>query len=223
MAEETQGDPGEMRGEPAELWECRYFVSGLPGFYSEKKLEDVLACTREPLPDEEDVYLLTGAPKINAKIRTRTGLIKVKVLREREGDGFEKWSTDFQMPLKTGSGHEWSDVLRYLGIDADGKSLAGCKTVDEAIRALKRARPRLRFVRVKKSRSVYRSREGRVEICALTLGDKSIRSVAFESQGLSRARAIRTLFPVDSLGVPSNYVTLCQRYSDPAVTKPGPP
>ena len=98
--EGERGRAGEdaPKMEAFDAWELRWIARELPtldaAWLPVSSLDPAVKVV-----DEHDVYVLTRSDRINLKVRHRENALKLKSLLERTDDGFERWRTEFDVPL----------------------------------------------------------------------------------------------------------------------------
>jgi exopolyphosphatase/guanosine-5'-triphosphate,3'-diphosphate pyrophosphatase len=150
-------------------WEWRTFGEQFGG------AEDVLASTAQECAVESDERYLTSAEGVDA-VKVRDGLMDVKHLERVNGDGLELWKPVMKSPLPISPGDAQA-VLAALRIparlDADAYDLAD---LSEA------AGGALRIVPVHKVRRHASIGGCMAELTDLSTGERSIRTIAIESE-----------------------------------------
>ena len=96
-----------------DAWELRWIARHLPTV-------DAAWCLLHPSirhsgsSFEHDVCVLTRSDRINLKVHHREHSLKLKRLVEPTDDGFERWRTEFDVPLPAGPSR-FRDVLDLIG------------------------------------------------------------------------------------------------------------
>ena len=135
----------------------------------------------ESVAESDETYLLS-AGAVNA-VKVRDGLMDVKHLEEVDGDGLELWKPVMKSPLPI-SAADARTVFDALGasapLDRDTYDLAGlASAAGEAVRV----------VPVHKTRRHYTIGGCMAELTDIRAGDRSIRTVAIESEEPARVLA----------------------------------
>jgi exopolyphosphatase / guanosine-5'-triphosphate,3'-diphosphate pyrophosphatase len=153
-------------------WEWRVFGVGLG------PAEEALA-TLPPGPVEEsdELYLLSAA---GANVKVRDGLMDIKLLREVDGDGLERW----EPVMKTGfplTAAEMSRVFQALEVVPPSLT-QDAYSLDQLLAELVGPSGAVRVVRVHKRRVRYRLGDCMAEITEVEADGRTQRTVAIESE-----------------------------------------
>jgi hypothetical protein len=191
-----------------DTWELRYVVKRLPTRFNAAELSRRFESLRSTI-DERDVYLLTGSPDINLKLRSRENTLKMKVLHERAGDRLERWRTEMDLPLPAGA-EALLVVLRLLGAKGDAARLGAAATAAEIVDLLSRVVHPERLLTLSKTRSLFRHRNTRIDLARFQVDPDSYArqwdSLGIESSQLADVRAEQATLRLRDLGVPRNYM-----------------
>jgi len=165
-------------------WEWRIFGTNLGA------AEDALAASIPgPVEESDELYLLSAA---GGNVKVRYDLMDIKLLREVDGDGLERWEpvlkAGFPLPVA-----EVSRVFDALGVlpplltrDAD--------TLDQFLHELVEPSGAVRAVRVHKRRVRYTLGGCLAEVADLEVDGRAARTAAIESEDPSAVMAaVRSL------------------------------
>jgi exopolyphosphatase/guanosine-5'-triphosphate,3'-diphosphate pyrophosphatase len=154
-------------------WEWRTFEAVSPSV-----ADHLLA--QEPLQvqTKDEVYVLSPTSEASAKIRDDR--LEVKCLEERDASGLELWRPVLSavFPLQAAIVGE---ALQLLHVPVSS-SLADAADLAAFLDACLAQGPRLRAVRVHKSRILYRLGACRAEITDVSADGRSLRTLAVESE-----------------------------------------
>jgi exopolyphosphatase/guanosine-5'-triphosphate,3'-diphosphate pyrophosphatase len=167
-------------------WEWRSFGADI-----EAAAAALGAWTPGPVQESEELYLLSAT---GANVKIRYDLMDIKLLREVDGDGLERWEpvlkADFPLPAA-----EAGRVLDALGILAPPLT-RDAYTRDQFLAELVEPSGAVSTVQVRKRRQRYRSGNCMAEIADLEVDGRATRTVAVESEDRSAVMAA-----VHSLGL----------------------
>ena len=93
--------------EALDAWELRWIARDLPTLTAAWLPPSSLDPAARVV-DEHNVYMLAGVGPGQPQVRHRENSLKLKRLVERTDDGFERWRTEFDVPLV---GVPWSGGL----------------------------------------------------------------------------------------------------------------
>ena len=153
-------------------WEWRVFGVGLG------PAEEVLtALPPGPVEESDELYLLSAA---GGNVKVRDGLMDIKLLREVDGDGLERW----EPVMKTGFPLAAADAFRALqALEVVPPSLTrDAYSLDQFLAELVGPRGAVRVVRVHKRRVRYRLGGCMAEIAEVEADGRTQRTVAVESE-----------------------------------------
>jgi exopolyphosphatase / guanosine-5'-triphosphate,3'-diphosphate pyrophosphatase len=173
-------------------WEWRIFGT-IPG-----AAEAALAAsTPGPVEESDELYLLSAA---GANVKVRSGLMDIKLLREIDGDGLERWEpvlkAGFPLPAA-----EVSRVFDALGVPAPPLA-RDAYTLDQLLAEVVEPTHAVWVVRVHKRRRRYALANCMAEVAELEVDGREARTMAVESEDPSAVRAA-----VRSLGLDSQVNT----------------
>ena len=185
------------------VWEARWVANVLPPQF------DVAVLSRRfrmhvPAIGEDDVYLDTGSPDVNLKLRRRTNALKLKTLR-RSADRCEEWATDIDKPLPAGE-NSFAAVLRLMGAAADAKRLATAPTVQEALALLGPVIGAHRLVPVVKTRHQFVQGNCRIDRADFVVAGRPLQTLGVESHELVALQEMLGRLETHTLGPARNYV-----------------
>jgi exopolyphosphatase/guanosine-5'-triphosphate,3'-diphosphate pyrophosphatase len=153
-------------------WEWRVFGRGFG------PAEDALAAlTPGPVEEGDEVYLLSAA---GSNVKIRDGLMDIKLLREVDGDGLERW----EPVMKAGFPLPRGDVARVfdaLGVDPPPLT-RDAYTSEQFLAGLVEPSDALRVVRVHKRRVRYRVGGCMAERTDVEADGRETRTIAVESE-----------------------------------------
>ena len=139
--------------EAFDAWELRWIARELPtldaAWLPPSSLDPALRGV-----DEHDVYVLTRSDWINLKVRHRENSVKLKRLVERTDDGFERWRTEFDVPLPAGP-QRFGDVLDLIGTAGSPERLGAAAQAGEMVEILDAICDPSQLVAVHKSRHLF--------------------------------------------------------------------
>jgi exopolyphosphatase/guanosine-5'-triphosphate,3'-diphosphate pyrophosphatase len=153
-------------------WEWRVFGVGLG------PAEEVLtALPPGPVEESDELYLLSAA---GGNVKVRDGLMDIKLLREVDGDGLERW----EPVMKTGFPLAAADAFRALqALEVVPPSLTrDAYSLDQFLAELVGPSGAVRVVRVHKRRVRYRLGGCMAEIAEVEADGRTQRTVAVESE-----------------------------------------
>ena len=184
-----------------DLWELRWIAEQLPAFDASRLRASSIEPERRVLY-EHDVYMLTRSDRINLKVRHRENSVKLKTLQERTGDGFERWRTEFDVPLPAGP-ERFRDVLHLIGAAGSPERLGAAVRADEVVEILDTIGDPVQLVAAHKSRHLFPIGTCTVDEVRFRTHGGTYRSLGVESSSLDDLRSlVRGLGP---LGSPRNY------------------
>jgi exopolyphosphatase / guanosine-5'-triphosphate,3'-diphosphate pyrophosphatase len=160
-------------------WEWRVFGSDFGA------AEGALAALPPgPVEASDELYLLSAA---GANVKVRDGLMDIKLLREVDGDGLERWEPVMKagFPL---SAAEVARVFQALEVDPP-VSIRGAYSLDRLLAELVGPSGAVRPVRVHKRRVRYRLGGCMAEIAEVETDGRTQRTVAVESESPSAVMA----------------------------------
>jgi hypothetical protein len=192
-----------------DTWELRWIGTRFPERFGVEALSRSLGVPSRAV-EEHDVYLLTGDPHINLKVRHREGTLKLKVLQETAQDGLERWETRLDAWLPAGTG-PFSEVLRLLGCDGNAGRLGGAAEVEEVIRQLAAILEPGRLVAMTKARQLLKQETCRLDLVRFQVGDHVGVSLGIESSRESDLRRLVGRLALRTLGVPQSYMDYLYR------------
>src|SRR5215213_2320090 len=160
-------------------WEWRMFGSDLGA--AEAALA---ASTPGPVEESDELYLLSAA---GSNVKVRDGLMDIKLLREVDGDGLERWEPVLKVgfPLPAA---EVVTVFDALGVPAPPLA-RDAYTVDQFLGELVDPTRAVRVVRVHKRRQRYALANCMAEVAELEVDGRAARTVAVESEDPSAVTA----------------------------------
>jgi len=153
-------------------WEWRTFGHRFPN-------ADAVFETLEPsaVAESDETYFLSPAAKANVKIRD--ALIDIKVLREVDADGLERWEPVLKRPFPLAA-EDLATVLESIGIAHTGAN-GGGETSLEQFLAIVDADPGARTVPVHKRRVRYTVNGCMAERSEVEAGGHTSLTIAVES------------------------------------------
>ena len=153
-------------------WEWRAFARRFP------RAEDRFAETASTEPAEsEELYFLSGG---SGNVKVRDDLMDVKVLRETDAAGLERWEPVMKegFPLAAASVER---VFEALEVPAPSLS-RDAYTLDQLLSEVIEPTGEVRTVRVHKRRTRYRLSGCVGEVADVAAGDRATRTIAIESE-----------------------------------------
>jgi exopolyphosphatase / guanosine-5'-triphosphate,3'-diphosphate pyrophosphatase len=153
-------------------WEWRAFARRFP------RAEDRFAETASAEPEEsEELYFLSGG---SGNVKVRDDLMDVKVLRETDAAGLERW----EPVMKEGFPLAPASVERlFEALEVPAPSLSrDAYTLDQLVSELVEPIGEVRTVRVHKRRTRYRLSGCAGEIADVAAGGRATRTIAIESE-----------------------------------------
>src|SRR5262245_61466982 len=139
----------------------------------------------QDVEDRDELYLLSPAVDENVKIRDEP--MDIKALQQVNADGFEQWTpmmkAGFPLPAA-----DVSKVFEALQVPAPSMARAAY-TLEQFVEELVKPTGRVRMVAVHKKRARYRLDECAADLTEVATNGKRIRTVAIESEDLSRVTA----------------------------------
>src|SRR5215207_37390 len=153
-------------------WEWRVFGPDLGA------AEDAFAAlTPGPAQDSDELYLLSAA---NSNVKVRDDLLDIKLLREVDADGLERWEPVLKQgfPLPAA---QVPAVLDALGIPLPPRLAREAYTLGQLLAELVERSGQARAVRVHKRRVRYRLGGCMAELADLEVGGQPVRTSAIES------------------------------------------
>jgi exopolyphosphatase/guanosine-5'-triphosphate,3'-diphosphate pyrophosphatase len=165
-------------------WEWRVFGTG----YGAAE-EAFAALPPGPVAESDEVYLLSAA---GSNVKVRDGRVDIKLLREVDGDGLERWEpvmkSAFPLPAA-----EVVRVFDALGVLAPPLT-RDAYTLDQFLAELVEPSSVVRAVRVHKRRQRYTLANCMAEVADLEVDGRSTRTIAVESEDPSSVMAaVRSL------------------------------
>jgi len=154
-------------------WEWRTFG---PNFGSAEARLAELAVGGDVF-DSDELYLLAN---LEANVKVRDDLMDIKLLREVDADGLERW----EPVLKEGfplSAEDAGRVLDALGVSASAE-LRPSYELAELLDELVRPSGAVDVVEIHKRRTRFRVEGCAAELTEVTAGGRSVRTVAVESE-----------------------------------------
>ena len=155
-------------------WEWRAFDAGFGAAEAE-----VEALASEDAAESEELYLLSGEAG-GANVKVRADLMDVKILREVDEHGLERWEPTLKegFPL---SEDAVRNVWEALGVQA-APSTQEASSLEQLLGALTTASDGVRPVTIHKRRRRFSIDGCMGELTDVTAGERSIRTVAVESE-----------------------------------------
>jgi len=135
------------------------------------------ASTPGPVEESDELYLLSAA---GSNVKVRDGLMDIKLLREVDGDGLERW----EPVLKVGFPLPAAEVVRVfdaLGVPAPPLT-RDAYSLDQFLAELVDPTRAVRVVRVHKRRQRYTLANTMAEVAELEVDGRAARTVAVESE-----------------------------------------
>jgi exopolyphosphatase / guanosine-5'-triphosphate,3'-diphosphate pyrophosphatase len=160
-------------------WEWRVFGSEFGA------AEDALAAlTPTRVEESDELYLLSAA---GANVKVRDGLMDIKLLREVDGDGLERWEPVMKQgfPLPAA---EVVKVFDALGVSSPPLT-RDASTSDQFLAELVEPSGVVRAVRVHKRRQRYTLADCMAEVADLEVDGRVARTIAVESEDPSAVMA----------------------------------
>ena len=154
-------------------WEWRVFGPGLGA------AEDALAAlTPGPVQDSEELYLLSAADN---NVKVRDDLLDIKLLREVDADGLERWEPVLKQgfPAAGGPGAGGARRARH---PLPPRLAREAYTLGQLLAELVEPSGQARAVRVHKRRVRYRLGGCMAELADLEVGGQPVRTIAIESE-----------------------------------------
>ncbi len=189
--------------EAFDAWELRWTARHLPTLDAARLPPSSL----DPAPRvvyEHDVYMLAGSDRINLKVRHRENSLKLKRMLERTDDGFERWRTEFDVPLPAGP-ERFRDVLDLIGRAGSAERLGAAARAGEVVEILDAICDPSQLVAVHKSRHLFERGTCRVDEVRFRTRGGTYRSLGVESSSLSDLRSFVQDLGQGRLGSPRNY------------------
>jgi len=189
--------------EAFEAWELRWIARHLPTLVAALGPSSSL----DPAPRvvyEHDVYMLAGSDRINLKVRHRENSLKLKRLVDRTDDGFERWRTEFDVPLPAGP-ERFGDVLKLIGRAGSAERLGAAAGAREVVEILEAICDPSQLVVVHKSRHLIGRGTCRVDQVRFRTRGGTFRSLGVESSILGDLRSLVQDLGQSRLGSPCNY------------------
>ena len=175
--------------EAFDAWELRWIARHLPtldaAWLPPSSLDPALSVVYE-----HDVYLLAGSDRINLKVRHRENSLKLKRLLERTEDGFERWRTEFDVPLPAGP-ERFREVLDLIGRAGSAERLGAVAGAGEVVEILAAICDPSQLVGVHRLRATCSSAE-RVTWTWLASGPPGAPTVPWGSRAASSATCARS-------------------------------
>jgi exopolyphosphatase/guanosine-5'-triphosphate,3'-diphosphate pyrophosphatase len=184
----TGAQPAEATPPPAGIvprWEWRTFGETFG------EADAILAGLEpEQVRESDETYLLSQ--ESDASVKVRDGLMDLKRLEAVDRDGLEQWRPVLKGSFPLGSGDVWT-VLTALGVSTDAVGFEPY-SLDQLVEDLVRPSPSLAAVAVHKRRVHYKVGGCMAELTEVTVGDRSTRTIAVESEEPALVvAAVRTL------------------------------
>jgi exopolyphosphatase/guanosine-5'-triphosphate,3'-diphosphate pyrophosphatase len=153
-------------------WEWRVFGAGHGA-----EEDAVAALTPARAEESDEIYFLSAAGN---SVKVRGGLMDVKLLREVDADGLERWEPVMKsgFPLPAG---EVASVFDALGVAAPALT-RDAYTLEQFLAELVEPSDAVRVVRVHKRRARYPLGGCMAEVVDLEADGRSTRSIAVESE-----------------------------------------
>ena len=189
--------------EAFDAWELRWIARHLPTLDAAWLPPSSL----DPAPRvvyEHDVYVLTRSDRINLKVRHRENSLKLKRMLERTDDGFERWRTEFDVPLPAGP-ERFRDVLDLIGRAGSAERLGAAAGAGEVVEILEAICDPSQLVAVHKSRHLFERGTCRVDEVRFRTRGGTYRSLGVESSILGDLRSLVQDLGQSRLGSPCNY------------------
>jgi exopolyphosphatase/guanosine-5'-triphosphate,3'-diphosphate pyrophosphatase len=160
-------------------WEWRVFGSDFGAAE-----EALAALTPGPVKESDELYLLSAA---GANVKVRDGVMDIKLLREVDGDGLERW----EPVMKAGFPLAAAEVARvFQALEVVPPSLTqDAYSLDQLLADLVGPSGAVRVVRVHKRRVRYRLGGCMAEIAEVEADGRTQRTVAVESEDPSAVMA----------------------------------
>jgi exopolyphosphatase/guanosine-5'-triphosphate,3'-diphosphate pyrophosphatase len=160
-------------------WEWRSFGTGFGA--AEEAFADL---TPGPVVESDELYLLSAS---GANVKVRAGLMDIKLLREVDGDGLERWEpvmkAGFPLPAA-----EVPRVFDALGVSSPPLT-RDAYSLDQFLAELVEPSGAVRTVRVRKRRQRYTLAGCMAELADLEVDGRVARTVAVESEDRSAVMA----------------------------------
>ena len=186
-----------------DAWELRWIARDLPtldaAWLPPSSLDPAFRVVYE-----HDVYVLTRSDRINLKVRHRENSLKLKRLVERTDDGFERWRTEFDVPLPAGP-ERFRDVLDLVGRAGSPERLGAAARAGEVVEILDAICDPSQLVAVHKSRHLFQRGTCRVDEVRFRTRGGTYRSLGVESSSLGDLRSLVQDLGQGRLGSPCNY------------------
>ena len=186
-----------------DAWESRWIARHLPALDTAWLPPSSL----DPAPRvvyEHDVYMLTRSDRINLKVRHRENSLKLKRLLERTDDGFERWRTEFDVPLPAGP-ERFRDVLDLIGRAGSAERLGAAARAGEVVEILDEICDPSQLVAVHKPRHLFERGTCRLDDVRFRTRGGTYRSLGVESSSLDDLRSLVQDLEQGGLGSPCNY------------------
>ena len=188
--------------EAFDAWELRWIARHVPtldaAWLPSSSLDPALRV------DEHDVYVLTGSDWINLKVRHRENSVKLKRLLERTDDGFERWRTEFDVPLPAGP-QRFGDVLDLIGQAGSPERLGAAAQACDVVEILEAICDPSQMAAVHKSRHLFQRGTCCVDEVRFRTRGRTYRSLGVESSSLDDLRSLVQDLDQHRLGLPCNY------------------
>ena len=184
-------------------WELRWIARDLPTLDA-ARLPPSSLDPAVKVVDEHDVYVLTRSDSINLKVRHRENSLKLKTLLERTDDGFERWRTEFDVPLPAGPERS-RDVLELIGRAGSSERLGAAGRAGEVVEILDAICDPAQLVVVHKSRRLFQRGTCCVDEVRFRTREGTYRSLGVESSSLDDLRSLVHELGQHRLGSPCNY------------------
>jgi exopolyphosphatase/guanosine-5'-triphosphate,3'-diphosphate pyrophosphatase len=138
------------------------------------------ASARGPVEESEEVYLLFST---DTAVKIRHDLLDVKLLREVDADGLERWEPVLKLPSPL-SAADVTRVLTTIGVVPPPLARAAY-AFDDLLAVLAEAGSAVRAIQVRKSRVRYALDGCKAERTAVTADGRTTRTIAVESENRS--------------------------------------
>jgi exopolyphosphatase/guanosine-5'-triphosphate,3'-diphosphate pyrophosphatase len=145
--------------------------------------EDALVpITPERTEEGDEIYLVAG---VNANVKVRDDLMDVKVLREVDADGLERWEPVIKQAFPLAA-KDVSEVLHALGVPAPELTRA-TYTLEGFLNELIRPNDLARVVKVHKRRNRFTFAGCMAELADVVADGRPTRTLAIESEDPQRS------------------------------------
>ena len=189
--------------EAFDAWELRWIARHLPPVDT-AGLSPSSVDLAVRVVDEHDVYMLTQSDRVNLKVRHRENSLKLKTLVERTDDGFERWRTEFDVPLPAGP-ERFREVLDLIGGAGSPERLGAAARAGEVVEILDAICDPSQLVAVHKTRHLFQRGTCSVDEVRFRTRGGSYRSLGVESSSIDDLRSLVRDLGLGRLGSPCNY------------------